>query len=244
MKNIAIIILLAICHFSCNAQTEKPPGGIYKQKGSSIKLELKSDNTYILYNLRSSGHFDIEQCDYSSIGRWKKMSNDVIEITSQDNYQKQAGFNFDLKRENKLSQDSLYITINLPDSLIYYRNGVPVNFSFIFNNNVSKSISSNKTLISLPKGKYLLPITSNSVNRNHIAFTVNAVVSGTTLYKGRIRFAIFEEDIDTEKTNCLTINLPYFDLCFFEFEPYNQELILVKSPNELIWQGKSWEKQR
>lgn len=243
MKTSTFITLLAIIHFSCNAQNGKLQGGIYKQKGSSVKLELKSDNTYILYNPKGSGHFDIEQCDYSSKGRWKQMSSDVLEITSEDHYQKQEGFKYELKKESKLSPDSLYISINLPDSLIYYRNGIPVNFSFTFNNNVSKDTSSNKSSISLLKSKYLLPKTSNSINRNHIAFSVNANVSGTTLYKGRIRFEIFEEDIDTEMANYLTINLPNFDLCFFEFEPYNQELILVKSREELIWQGKSWEKQ-
>jgi hypothetical protein len=56
-------------------------------------------------------------------------------------------------------------------------------------------------------------------------------------------FEIFEEDIDTEKTNYLTITLPNFDLCFFEFEPYKQELLFIKNQKEIIWQGVSWVKQ-
>jgi hypothetical protein len=245
MKAPLFLTLLAFCQLSCKAQNnlDKAQPGIYKQKGSSIKLELKSDGTYILDNPEGNGHFEIEQCSYSSKGKWKQLSNDVLEITSENYYQKQEGFKYELKKENKFSQDSLYIVVNLPDSLIYYRNGIPVNFSFTFNNDVNKSISTNKSLISLPKQKHLWPKTSNSVNSNHITFSLNANISGTTLYKSRIMFEIFEEDIDTEKTNYLTINLPHFDLCFFEFEPYNQELLLVKNQKELIWQGKSWEKQ-
>lgn len=85
--------------------------------------------------------------------------------------------------------------------------------------------------------------TSNSVNVNHIAFSLNANISGTALYKSRIMFDLLEEDIDTEKTYYLMITLPHFDLCFFEFELYNQELLFVKNPKELIWQGKNWKKQ-
>lgn len=240
-----LLTVLAFCQLNCKAQNNfnKAREGIYKQKASSVKLELSSVGTYILYNPESNGHFEMEKCNYSSKGQWRQISNDVLEITSENYYQKQDGFTYDLRKDNKFSQDSLYIKINLPDSLIYYKNGTPVNFSFIFNNDVSKSILTNKSFICLPKKNYLMSKTSNLVNRNHIAFSLNANISGTALYKSRILFEIFEADIDTEKTNYLTINLPNFDLCFFEFEPYNQELILIKNENELIWQGKSWEKQ-
>lgn len=245
MKAPVFIILLIFCQLNSKAQNKLDTAqqGIYKQKGSSVKLELKSDSTYVLYNPEGNGHLAIEECNYSSRGKWKQMSDEVLEIMSENYYQKQEGFEYELKKENKFSQDSLYITVNLPDNLIYYKNGIPVNFSFTFNNDVSKSIATNQSSISLPKQKHLWPKTSSPVNRNHIAFALNANISGTTLYKSRIMFEIFEEDIDTEKTNYLTITLPHFDLCFFEFEPYNKELLFVKNPKELIWQGKSWEKQ-
>lgn len=245
MKAPILIIFLAYFQLNCKAQNAmyKDPQGIYKQKGSSVKLNLKSDGTYILYHPEGNGHFEIEQCNYASKGKWKQISKDILEITSEDYYQQQEGFKYELKKENRFSQDSLYIKVNLPDSLIYYKRGIPVNFSFSFNNEVSKSISTNKSLIKLPKQKHLWPKTSNAGNTNHISFSLNAMISGTVLYKGRILFEIFEQDIDTEKTNYLTITLPHFDLCFFEFEPYDHELIFLKDSNELVWQGKSWKKQ-
>lgn len=75
-----------------------------------------------------------------------------------------------------------------------------------------------------------------------LRFNLNANIVGTKLYHGRIWFDIFNETIDTEKYNCLTIFLPYFDRCFFEFEPYYQELIYIKDSNRLFWQGEIWEK--
>lgn len=238
MKTQMLLLLLIICHLSSNGQNniKKINHGIYKQVGSSRKIELKSDGSYILYNPEGNGYYDIEQCTYSSKGKWKQLSNDVLEITSENYYLKQAGFEYELKKDNKLSQDSIYMMVNLP-------NNIPVSFLITFNNNVSKSVNTNKRLISLSKQKYLWPKTSNSINRNHIAFSLNANIIGTTLYKSRMMYAIFEEDIDTEKSNYLTVTLPNFDLCFFSFEPYNQELIFASNKNELMWQGKSWLRQ-
>jgi len=242
MKAPIFLILLAFCQLSCKAQIISPNNldkilqGIYKQKGSSEKLELKSDGSYVLYNPEDNGYFVIEQCNYSSKGKWKQMSNDVIEITSENYYQQQEGFKYELKKENKLSQDSLYIKVQFPSDFH------PVKLGLYFNNNVDKGVHTDSTFIKLSKSKYLWPKTSNSINRNHIAFSLNANISETTLYKGRIMFKIFEEDIDTEKYNYLTITLPHFDLCFFEFELYNQELLFIRNQNELIWQGKSWDK--
>ena len=112
--------------------------------------------------------------------------------------------------------------------------------NFTFNHNNNKSITTDKTNIVLPKSKYL---GDKRTATNQISFSVNANVSGTELYKSRILFKIFEESIDTEKFNSLIISLPNFDRCFFEFEPYNQELIYVKAKNKILWQGDVWDKK-
>jgi hypothetical protein len=57
-------------------------------------------------------------------------------------------------------------------------------------------------------------------------------------------FKIFEEDIDTENTNYLTITLLNFDRCFFEFEPLDKELIYINNSSQLLWKGDTWKKQQ
>ncbi len=247
MKTKIFLILIICSKINCFSQTANnlaktnkisSSSGVYKQKGSSEKLELTSDGFYTLYNPESNGHFDIQQCTYSSKGKWRQVSNDILEITSENYYNRQEGFKYELKKENKFPRDSLYIEVKLPADFLYYRKDV-VKFTIYFNHNVSKSITTEKSIISLYKDKHLFA-KPNEIN--HIDFSINADVSGTTLYKSRIMFKIFEEDINTEKYNYLTIDLPNFDLCFFEFDPYDQELIFIKSQNELMWKGKSWEK--
>ena len=215
--------------------------GIYQQKGSSKKLKLNSDRSYILFNPEGSGHYEVEQCLFSSKGKWSTVSNDVVEITSENYYSRQKGFEYELKKENKLSQDSLYIEIRLPDAFINSKGKEAVNFAITFNNNNGKSISTNKSIVGLSKSKYLW---DRKINTNFLSINLNANISGMAIYKSRITFDIFGDYVDTEKYNYLTITLPNFDLCFFEFEPYNQELIFIKGKNQLIWNGKIWEKRR
>ncbi|WP_306352562.1 hypothetical protein [Flavobacterium sp. '19STA2R22 D10 B1'] len=194
-------------------------------------LEINKDGTYTLNKAIVTFSPVIEQCNYASKGTWSVIAENMIQITSEDYYTKQKGFEYKIKKENKFSQDSLYIKIIFPDDFH------PVKLDFIFNHNNSKAITTDKTYIVLSKSKYL---SDRKFTMNQINFNLNADVSGTELYKSRILFKIFEEHIDTEKFNFFTISLPNFDRCFFEFESYNQELIYVKNKNELLWQGEIW----
>jgi hypothetical protein len=196
-------------------------------------LEIHKDGTYTLNKSEISFIPVIKQCDYASKGKWSIIANNVLEITSEDYYTKQKGFEYQIKKENKFSQDSLYIQVVFPDNIH------PVKLGFTFNHNNSKSITTDKTHVVLPKSMYLW---DRRTAINQVGFSLNADISGTELYNGRILFEIFEESIDTEKYNYLTITLPNFDRCFFEFEPYYQELIYIKDGNQLLWQGDLWEK--
>lgn len=242
MKKLLLAITAGSFMISCSTTkvvslNSKQLQGVYFRQGSSEKIELKFDGTYILKKAEIKFTPVIEQCEIASKGKWTILSDDVLELTSEDVFLKQKGFDFELKKENKLSQDSLYIKVNLPND--YEPN---VRMTFTFNYNVNKSIETEKAQIVIPKSKYLWTKSSNSVNRNHIDFSINAYVTGVHLYKSRITFKIFEEDIDTEKTNYITISLPNFDRCFFEFEPLYKELLYIKNSRQLFWKGDCWEK--
>lgn len=207
--------------------------GIYERQKGAERLELKIDGTYILTRPEVIFTPIIEQCDYISKGKWELVAKNVLEITSENYHLLQKGFEYELKKENKFSQDSLYIIVVFPTSFH------PVKLNLTFNYNNSKSIITKKTSFSLPKSKHLW---NRRTSTNLISFDVEADVSGTVLYKSRVLFKIFEIYFDTEKYNHLTIILPYFDQCFFEFEPYYQELIFIKGENQILWQGDIWSK--
>lgn len=237
MKKALVIMMASFQLVGCSSvkgqKTNTQVSGVYEREESSEKLELKSDGTYMLWNPEITFTPVIEQCDYASKGKWAVLADNVIEITSENYYTEQKGFEYDLKKENKLSQDSLYVQVVFPTDFH------PVNLNFTFNHKNNKSITTDKTYIVLPKSEYLW---NRRTATNQISFNLNADVSGTEIYKGRILFKIFEESIDTEKHNYLTITLPSFDRCFFEFEPFYQDLILIKNKNTIIWQGDTWSK--
>lgn len=238
MRKLIFILTLSFQLIGCASfigqKTDKQNvSGLYERQKSTERLELKTDGTYKLTNPENLGDVVFEQCDLASNGKWSLVADNVLEITSENYYLQQKGFEYELKKENKFSQDSLYVIV------VYPTDFHPVKHWLTFNYDTSKSIITDKTAIALPKSKHLW---DKSLSTNGIIFRVEANVSGTTLYKSRVLFKIFEEDIDTEKYNYLTITLPNFDRCFFEFEPYYQELIYIKGKNQILWQGDIWKK--
>ncbi|MHC5310112.1 hypothetical protein ACYSNM_08575 [Myroides sp. LJL116] len=123
----------------------------------------------------------IEQCDYTSKGKWSVIADNVLEITSEDHYEKQKGFDYEIKKGNKFLQDSLHVKVVFPDDL---SSG---NLRLTFNHNNIKSITTDKTFIILPKSKYLW---NRKTPTNQISLSLNAIVSATELYKSRILFNI------------------------------------------------------
>lgn len=241
---VSIVMLQFVgCDLKGQKNQEKEIVGVYILKSDKLyqalsdnnysRIELYKDGTYILDKADVLFTPVLDQCDYASKGKWSVVTNNLLEITSEDYYTKQKGFEYEIKKENKLSQDSLYIQVNFPN------NFHPVKLNFTFNYNNHKSITTDKTNIVLPKSKYLL---SRKTAMNKIVFNLNADISGIKLYKSRVLFEIFEEYIDTEKNNYITITLPNFDRCFFEFEPYYKELIYIKDKNQLFWRGEVWRK--
>lgn len=241
-----LILLLPILIVNCVSikdvkKHEENLVGVYTLKSDKLyqnlsntnysSLEIHRDGVYVLNKTEESFSPLIEQCSYSSKGKWSVIARDIIEITSDDYYERQKGFEYEIKKENKFSQDSLYIRVVFPTDFH------PVKSALTFNYNNSKTVTTNDNYIALAKEKYLL-----KTRLNQISFNLEGDISGVEVYKSRLLFRIFEENIDTEKFNFLTITLPNFDRCFFEFEPYIQELIYIKGEKQLLWLGEVWEK--
>lgn len=250
MRKLFIMLIIAsqlLYCFSVKGQESRNRdiAGIYYLKSNKLyqalsdknysSIEINEDGTYTLNKADISFSPVIEQCSYASKGRWSIIEDNLLEITSEDYYIKQRGFDYEIKKENKYSQDSLYIQVLFPTDFH------PVTLNLTFNNLNNKSVTTDNPRIVLSKLEYLWD-EKKGITTNQIDFNLNANIVGTKLYKGRIWFDIFNETIDTKKHNYLTIFLPYFDRCFFEFEPYCQELIYIKDSGQLFWQGEIWEK--
>lgn len=245
MRKATLAIIAILVMTGCNTlkmATLKDLCGTYIRQGNSMKIELCSDGTFVLYN-PSQSQFPycgviIEQSEIASKGKWKLKSSDVLELTSENYYLRQKGYEYELKKENKFSQDSLYIKIIFPDDYTPDAN----NYFLFVKHGSEKSIETDKNFLVIPKSEYLYSKKSHSISINRIYFSIKANTYGHKVYRSRLLFNIFEEDIDTDETNYLTITLPYFDISFFEFEPL-KDLIYIKNENKLYWRGDVWKKE-
>lgn len=236
MKNYIIILQLFVFGYF-HSQVINDYSGVYKIKGSEQKLELNSKGLYILYNSDSFGHLATDLCEYASKGQWKKISSDVIDLTSENYYLKQDGFKYDLKKESKFSQDSIYIDIILPKDFDSIANP---EFDLLFNYNTSKRIRSVNDRIKLSKKDYSLIGEKNKLTLNLI-FNVK----GERFFNNRLNYNILQDySLDVDKFNYFTISLPNFNQCFFDFEPYYHSYIYVKDRNTLMWKGEEWIKSK
>lgn len=211
--------------------------GIYKKNNSSTKLELDAKGLYTLYNPKSLDHFVIEQCNYASKGQWRYINdNNAIDLISENYYQRQKGFEFEIKSENKHSNDSIYINIQLSKD---FNDVIPTPiFNVLINSNTSNLIETSSQNIKISK-KVLANNFKNTIN-----FDILFKVYGNIFYNNRLRYRILENyTLDISKANYFTISLPYFDQCFYEFEPYYHDYILIKDKKTLMWKGVEWIKQ-
>ncbi|WP_131797316.1 hypothetical protein [Chryseobacterium kwangjuense] len=241
MKNYIIILILILilqicfCNF-VNSQVINDYSGVYKIKGSEQRLELNSKGSYILYNPESFGHLATDFCKYSSKGQWRTISSDVIDLTSENYYLKQDGFKYDLKKESKLSQDSVYIDIIVPKD---FENIATPEFDLLFNYKTSKRIRSVSNRIKLSKQDYSLMKVKNQLTLN---LMFNA--KGERFFNNRLNYNILQDyPLDVDKFNYFTISVPNFNQCFFDFEPYYHSYIYVKDKKTLMWKGEEWIKQ-
>lgn len=233
------IILVLELTMGCSATRNQiiqtsTPCGQYRQIESGRVLLLGSDNTYVI--IQDPQPQGVERCDVFSRGSWSCVADNVIEITSEDFYQRQKGYEYVLTKEKKFSPDSLYINVILPEDYGQHYYSV----SFYFSGSSDHSFKTNSCSFVLSKSKYFW----GNWNLHPITLAVLVRPPGTYLYTSRLWFDILkEEPLDLERYNYLTIYLPNFDQCFIEFKPYYHDYILIKDKYTLKWNGRLWSKQ-
>jgi len=237
MKKILILLIITVfigCKATKHAELDMfSASGLYENQETFEKLELDHDGHYILFN--SPSNLGMDQCEYLSKGKWSYIENKVIQLTSEDYYQQQNGYDYKLNKENKLSPDSLYIKVNFPTD--YH----PVKLHFSFNYDATKYVNTKETFVVLPKSKYLR---TGKHASNQFGLSLEADLGGKKFHKSRASFEIFEdykESIDSEGYNFIDITLPNFDQCFIDFVSYNQDYLLVRD-KKLQWQGADWKR--
>ena len=118
MKNILIlffVILLYGCTISHKSIINNDNlSGVYSVKYFPVLLTIDSNGTYLITNSidRMEYFYRDNLCDTISTGEWSFSAPNIIDILRDNYYKKQRGFEYNLLKENRLSQYSLYIHAN------------------------------------------------------------------------------------------------------------------------------------
>lgn len=200
--------------------------GIFQRDSSLEKLVLKPDGTYVLLRSENNSDYTYEPFPIASKGVWSRPADNIIEITSENYYRKDPGYEYEVIRENRYSPDSLYFQLVFPSDFH------PVEIT-----------------IDNPKHRYDISTerTSIAVARADLWPQPSIVIAPKLLNKQQInnrrRYWHHEErDLNTFSYNYFTIIYPYFDKYFFDFETIYHQMILIKSSRLLQWRGSEWNK--
>lgn len=106
---VSIVMLQFVgCDLKGQKNQEKEIVGVYILKSDKLyqalsdnnysRIELYKDGTYILDKADVLFTPVLDQCDYASKGKWSVVTNNLLEITSEDYYTKQKGFEYEIKK--------------------------------------------------------------------------------------------------------------------------------------------------
>ena len=77
--------------------------GIFQKDSSSARLFLNPDGTFVAMKPERSIYYDYyERCDYYSKGKWSLLEDNVIELTSENYFSKEPGYDYELIKEKSI----------------------------------------------------------------------------------------------------------------------------------------------
>jgi hypothetical protein len=252
MKTIYSIILFYLLLPSCLTNKNKLEvvdiSGTYFLKTSN-PFQAFSENNYSHIDLKKDGNYElyrgdqrllpIEYCELASEGKWKRKMNNIIEIDSRDSFLEKKGYEYEVVQVNKESPDSIYFDIKLQDNIIDH-----VTFRLYVNKSLHNPIFFNGGRVVIDKYDILKKyFTEFKYKNNIIDISINADTGGANVYRSRASFYITVKDLYFTDYNYFTVTFPYFNSCFFMFEPFEKDFILINKKGELNWLGEIWVKK-
>ncbi len=240
-------LLLPACLVNKNNLEIADISGTYFLKTNNV-FQAFSENNYSYIDLKEDGRYElyrgehrllpIEYCELASQGKWKRKMNNIIEIDSKDSFLEKKGYQYDVVQVNKESPDSVYFEINLQDNID------DVTFRLYINSKMNSPIFFNGGRVVIDKHDILNKYFTEFKHRNNIIdISINADTRGARVYRSRTSFYITVKDLYFSEYNYFTINFPHFDSCFFMFEPFENDFLLINKKGELNWLGEVWVKQ-
>lgn len=244
MKKIILLIFAWLLVFKLYASdttivnTPNKISGAYKCGDETIHFNSKG-NTFCLKRLLPKIINDaiVPFCyDTIAAGNFKVINNNVIALFNNNNYNKVY---YSVKQEKKLSEDTIYFKIVLPNDDAFFAR----RFRYCFYFDVPfYQIKSDSAFIPIPKN-----VISNQYSQMFILSLLikdlNPLgrVEEAKCYQ-RTSFNIFKSVEYNLGYNYFTINLLNFTECFVERMDVDNDLVYFNGKNSILWRGREFKK--
>jgi hypothetical protein len=194
-------------------------------------LNLFDDSSFhLLTTGPDSRIFDavIPFCDTIAIGKWQFINENLLKLINSINF---ATIPFTISQENKYSQDSIYIKINIPKDDAFFHGRFNYQIRFGFGGSSSTYADS---IIAIPR-KHIISTKDNTLSLIIQDLLPNCW-SDKKCYQ-RIYFKILDNwKLNTESYNSFRITIDQFTQCYVEKMDVNNELLYLI--NDIIyWRG-------
>ena len=241
MKNYVILIGLffifskASCTDSTNLKRENKVIGVYKSNNERELLFIDQGNRFYDKRLKSRNQdVIVPECDTLAKGSWKFISNGIVKLSNDSNFQK---INFNIREEKKDSNDTIYIKVLMPIEDGFFEGRFAYNIHFECGS--SSNFQSNKNLIMIPRNKIY------DCKNNRFSFLIQDLspdcLIGKKCYQ-RIFFNVFDDYKFKHDSNYFTITLNDFNQCFVEAMDVDDEFLFIDN-NSIYWKGNVYKKQ-
>lgn len=244
MKKIFLLAFIWLSVFKLYASdttivnTTKKISGAYKCGDETIYFDTRGNTFYLKRFLPKIINDVIVPFCYDTIaeGNFKVINNNVIALFNNKNYHKVY---YGIKQEKKLSEDTIYFKIVLPNDDAFFARRF--RYSFYFDVPTYQKTFDN-TFVPIPKN-----VITNQYSQTFLLSLLikdlNPLgrVEEAKCYQ-RTSFNIFNSVEYNLSYNYFTITLLNFNECFVERMDVDNDLIYFNGENSILWRGKEYKK--
>ncbi|GAB3936022.1 hypothetical protein [Mucilaginibacter myungsuensis] len=240
MKSLQTIKLLLLC-LAINghvfAQNRAAPAVLSKyQTKSGRTFTLYNDHTFQIMRSTPKGHMEGTLCDTIAKGSWSVVNKSVLKLSETQESRK---VKYKIDKDNKLSNDSVYFKIVLPESDTFFDQKFEFTFGFI---GVDAPTNTRTTKFTISKKD----VFKHSADNGYLAtFSALDMSPMNAEYLGKCYQRVYFDianDIKLDKNfNYYTITLTNFTGCFVERAAVDNDYVVLTADG-LHWQDMDFKK--
>jgi len=235
-----IVFCFTSCKTTLSSTNKTIPlfSGVFLDPYQNIEIRLAETGTFsVLNGAREKGIAMIACCDTIAFGSWKMINESVIELNSTENYLRPI-LKTRIEESERVYNDSIQFIFHSP--IETHLNRYPDHkrdFVYLFSLHTGNynydahqfEIAHRKNPINLPFPRSL------SIKQIHVEVIPTFEFDGQHL--GARKFLSSFYEVQNSKANTFDIYFPELSYPFMTYLRLDQEYILRKNKNELVWDG-------